>query len=89
MLLLIYCLMCFPLYMGGFVFVFVLVCITLCPVSFAIITKRKRELVVLLLLSYGCLVTVNVLWPFLTSPLVSIQCVIVVIPDHTQLLFKY
>ena len=28
---------------------------------FAIILKRKRELVALLLLSYGCLVTVNVL----------------------------
>ena len=30
--------------------------------SFAIILKRKRELVALLLLSYRCLVTVNVLW---------------------------
>ena len=29
--------------------------------SFAIILKRKRELVDMLLLSYGCLVTVNVL----------------------------
>ena len=29
--------------------------------SFAIILKRKRELVALLLLSYRCLVTVNVL----------------------------
>ena len=29
--------------------------------SFAIILKRNRELVALLLLSYGCLVTVNVL----------------------------
>ena len=29
--------------------------------SFVIILKRKRELVALLLLSYGCLVTVNVL----------------------------
>ena len=28
--------------------------------SFAVILKRKRELVALLLLSYGCLVTVNV-----------------------------
>ena len=32
--------------------------------SFAIILKRKRELVTLLLLSYGCLVAVNVLWLF-------------------------
>ena len=29
--------------------------------SFAFILKRKRELVALLLLSYGCLATVNVL----------------------------
>ena len=44
---------------GGSVFVFVLLCITLCPFNFAIILKR--ELVALLLLSLGCLVTVNVL----------------------------
>ena len=42
---------------GGSVLVFVLVCITLCPSSFAIILTRKRELVALLLLSFGCLVT--------------------------------
>ena len=33
--------------------------------SFANVLKKKRELVALLLLSYGCLVTVNVLWLFL------------------------
>ena len=43
--------------------------------SFAIILKRKRELVALLLLSYGCLVTVYNLWPFLTVPWVGMQCV--------------
>ena len=32
------------------------------------ILKRKREQVALLLLSYGCLVTINVLWVFLTVP---------------------
>ena len=43
--------------------VFVLVCFgILCVISsFAIILTTKRELVVLLLLSFGCLVTVNVL----------------------------
>ena len=45
--------------------VFVLECITLCP-SFAIIFARKRELIALLILSLGYLVTVNVLWLFLT-----------------------
>ena len=55
--------------------------------SFAIILKRKRNLDVLLLLSYICLVTVNVLCHFLTFPWVGLQCVVVVFPDHTHLLF--
>ena len=42
----------------------------------------KRELVALLLLSYGCRVTVYVLWLFLTMPWIGLQCVIVVFPDH-------
>ena len=29
----------------------------------------------------------DVLWLFLTVPWVGLQCVIVVFPDHTQLLF--
>ena len=62
--------------------------ITLCPSSFAIILKRKRELVALLLLSYSCLITVNVQWLFLRVPWAGLQCVIVVFPDHTHLLFK-
>ena len=44
-------------------------------------------LVALLLLSFGCLVTVNVLWLFLTMPWVGLQFVSVVFPDHTPLLF--
>ena len=55
--------------------------------SFAIILKRKRKLVALLLLSYRCIVTINVLWLFLMVPWVDLQCVIVVFPDHTHLLF--
>ena len=31
--------------------------------------------------------TVNALWPFLMMPRVGLQCVIVVFPDHTHLLF--
>ena len=50
---------------------------------------RKRELVVMLLLSIGCLVTVNVLWLFLTVLWVGLKCVIEVFPDHTYLLFHY
>ena len=42
-------------------------CALLCVLSnFAIILKEKRELVALLLLSCRCLVTVNVLWLFLS-----------------------
>ena len=55
--------------------------------SFAIILKRKRKLVALILLSYRCIVTINVLWLFLTVPWVGLQCVIVVFPDHTHLHF--
>ena len=56
--------------------VYVLECITLCP-SFAIILTRQRELVALLLLSFRRSVSVNILWLFLTVPLVGLQFVIV------------
>ena len=55
--------------------------------SFAIILKRKENLVALLLLSYRCIVTINVLWLFLIVPWVGLQYVIVVFPDQTHLLF--
>ena len=68
---------------------FVLVCYAILCVhhSFAIILKRKRKLVVLLLLSYRCIVTTNVLWLFLTVAWVGLQYVIVVFSDHTNLIF--
>ena len=50
--------------------------------SVVIILKRKRKLVALLLLSYRCIVTVNVLWLFLAVPWVDLQCEIVVFLDH-------
>ena len=46
--------------------------------SFGIVLTRKGELVTLLLLSFGCLFTVNVLWFFLTVPRLGLQFVIVV-----------
>ena len=55
--------------------------------SFAIILKRKRNLVALLLLSYRCIFSINVIWLFFLVPLVGLQCVIVVFPDHTHFLF--
>ena len=63
-------------------------CALLCVLSsFAIILKRKKVLIALLLLSYGCLVTVNVLWLFLMAPWVGLRCLIVVFLDHTHLIF--
>ena len=60
----------------------------LCVISsFAIILKRKGELIALLLLSYRCLVAVNVLCLFLMVPYVCLQCVIVVFLFHTQITF--
>ena len=52
--------------------------------SFEIILKRKRELVALLLLSYGYLVTVNVQWLFLMIYWVGLEFIIVAFPDHTH-----
>ena len=45
------------------------------------------EQIVLLKLSYRCIVTINVLWLFLTVPWVGLQCVILVFPDHIHLCF--
>ena len=53
--------------------------------SFAIILMGKRELVALLSLPSYCLVIV--VWLFLTVPLVCVQFVILVFPDHIHLLF--
>ena len=63
-----------------------LVCITLCSFSFVIILTRKRGLFALLLLSFGCLVTVNV-WLFFTLPWVGLHCMIVVFPECVILFF--
>ena len=71
----------------GSVLVFVWYAIPYVHSSFAIIFTRKRELIASLLLSFGCLVTVNVLWLFLAVPWVCLQYVIVIFPNHTHLLF--
>ena len=46
-------------------------------------------MVALLLLSYRCLVTVNVLRLFLKVPWVGLQCASVVFHDHTRLLLLF
>ena len=65
LLLLIYCLLLFPLFVGVLYLVLVLLFSFLCPSSFAIIEMVKKELVALLYLSSWCIVTVSVLWLFL------------------------
>ena len=67
--------LCLPLF---------LVCIIFALPSFAIMLKRKRELVALLLSSYGYLVTVKVQWLFLMTWWVGLEFMIVVFPDHTH-----
>ena len=57
--------------------------------SLAAILMRKRKLAALLLLPIGCLVTVNVLWLFLTVPWVGLQFVAVVFADHTHLFLEF
>ena len=76
--------MYFPLFVGDLclsLFCYALLCVHF---SFAIILKRKRNL---LLLSCRNVVTKHVLWLFLTVPWDGQQCVIVVFPDHTHLVF--
>ena len=52
-----------------------------------ILVLQSSKLVALLLLSNRCFVTVNILWFYLTPSWVGLQCLIVVFPDHTHLLF--
>ena len=54
-----------------YLFCYALLCV---HSSFAIILKTKRKLVALLLLSYRCIVTINVLWLFHAVPWVYLQC---------------
>ena len=79
--------MYFPSFVGVLclsLFSYALLCV---HYSLAIILKRKRKLVALLLLSYKCIVTINVLWLFLTVLWVALQCVIMVFPGHIHLHF--
>ena len=79
LLLLIYCLMYFPLFVGALCLSLICYALLYVHSSFAIILKRKRKLVALFLLSFRCLITVIVLWFFLTMPWAGLQCVIVVL----------
>ena len=71
----------------GFCVCFMFCCALLCVLSsFAIILMGKEERAgcfSLLCLSSWCLVIVIVLWRFFTVPWDCLQCLIMVIPDHT------
>ena len=72
-----------------------LFCVLLCSAllcvlsSFSTILNGKRELVALLCFSSWCLVTVILVWLFLTVKWVGLQCVIVVFPDHIYFFFGH
>ena len=83
----IYCLLLLSLFVGVLCFDIVLLFSNMCMISFAIILMGKRELVALLKLSSWCPVAISVLKLFLAVPSVSLWCVIVVFPDHNNLLF--
>ena len=83
-MLLIYCCMYLPLFVGVLCSSLLWYALLYVLSSFAIMLTRKRELVALLLLSFRCRVTVNVWWPFLTVSWVGLQFVIVAFPDHTH-----
>ena len=75
----VYCLNYYPSF-AGVLCLSLLWCSLFCfHSSFAIILKRKRELVSLLLLSYKCIVTINDMLLFPMVPWVGLQCVIVII----------
>ena len=68
-------------------FVSVLLCIALCPFYFCNRLEEVENAVDLRLLSYRCLVNVNVLRLFFAVRWVGLQCVIVVFLGHTHLLY--
>ena len=77
--------MYFPLFVEVLsLFCYALLCV---HSSFVIILKRKRKLVAGVLLPYRCIVTISVLWLFLTVLWDGLQYVIVLFPDHAHLLF--
>ena len=77
-MLLIYCFMYLPLFVGVLCWSLFWYGLLYVLSSFAIIMTRKKELVAMLLCSFRCLATVNLLLLFLKVPWVGLQFVIVV-----------
>ena len=68
-------------------FIFVLLCFILLPFYFYNHLEDGEKFVLLLLLSYGRIVTKNILWLFLTVLWVVLLCMIVIFPSHTHFFF--
>ena len=67
--------------------VYILVRIILCPLMVRNNLVQKAIVGCFALIVFLCFVTVNGWCIFLYIPWVCLQCVIVIFPDHTQLLF--
>ena len=73
--------------MGVLFFAFVLLCTNLCPFYFCIHLDEVEKAGCLAIIVLQMYCYCYVMWLFLTVPWVGLQCVIVVFPDHTHLLF--
>ena len=78
-----------PIVCGRSVLVFVLLCFTLCALEFCNHLEEEEKAGCFAIIVYRCIVTIIVMWLFLTVPLVGLQYVIVVFPDHTHFLFEF
>ena len=76
-----------PIVCGSSVFVFVFLCITLCSFFFFDHLEEEEKTGCLDIIVLHNIVTINVLWLFLTVQWVGLPFVIVVFSDHTHLLF--
>ena len=75
-----------PIVCGSSVFVFVSLCITLCPFFFDHLEEEEKTGCFAIIVLHN-IVTINVLWLFLTVQWVGLLCVIIVFSDHTHSLF--
>ena len=58
-----------PIVLGSSVFVFLLLCITLCPFLFCNhLEEEEKAGCFAIIVFYRCIITINVLWLFLTVP---------------------
>ena len=83
-----FCCSCWSIVCWSSIFVFVLLCITLCSFLFCNHLEETEKAVCFAYISYRCIAIINVLWLFLTAPWLGLQYVVVVFPDNTHLLLK-